>query len=292
MIVEIEKSSGFCFGVENAVRIAEEALAREENVYCLGEIVHNDNEVTRLKAMGLITVDYQKFSELRDCKVLIRAHGEPPSTYITAQKNNITLIDATCPIVQTLQERIKRAWTVARKENGQIVIYGKKGHAEVAGLLGQINGDAILVSEEDDLKKIDFTRPIFLFSQTTKSISGYEHLISLLKERIEMAAISGKKATLKVFNTICGQVSGREPKLREFSRMHDVIIFVSGRESSNGKMLFSVCRSENSRSYFISSPSDLKREWFDGASSAGVCGATSTPKWLIRQVASAIETLQ
>ena len=292
MNVEIEEASGFCFGVENAVRIAEEALAREENVYCLGEIVHNDNEVARLKEMGLITVDYLKFSELHDCKVLIRAHGEPPSTYITAQKNNITLIDATCPIVHTLQERIKRAWTDAIKENGQIVIYGKKGHAEVAGLLGQINGDAILVSDEDDLKKIDFTRPVYLFSQTTKSVSGYEHLISLLKEKIEAAAVKGKKADLKVFKTICGQVSGREPKLREFSRMHDVIIFVSGRESSNGKMLFSVCRSENSRSYFISSPFDLKREWFDGASSAGVCGATSTPKWLIRQVATAIETLQ
>lgn len=291
MKVEIEASSGFCFGVENAVRIAEEALAMQEKVYCLGEIVHNDNEVERLKESGLITIDYKEFSALSNCKVLIRAHGEPPSTYATAVKNNITLIDATCPIVHTLQERIKRAWINARKENGQIVIYGRQGHAEVIGLLGQIKGDAILISNEDDLKKIDFTRSVYLFSQTTKSVSGYEHLVSLIKENIETAAKGAGKANLKVFKTICGQVSRREPRLREFSRQHDVIVFVSGRESSNGKVLFSVCHSENSRSHFISSPVEIEKRWFSNAHSVGVCGATSTPKWLIHEVAAATEKM-
>jgi 4-hydroxy-3-methylbut-2-en-1-yl diphosphate reductase len=287
MKVEIEDTSGFCFGVENAVKIAEEALAHGEKVYCLGEIVHNENEVKRLKEIGLITIDNPTFEKLRDCKVLIRAHGEPPATYEKAKKNNVTLIDATCPIVHTLQERIKRAWINASKEDGQIVIYGKEGHAEVVGLMGQINGEAILISDESDLHKIDFTRSVFLFSQTTKSKSGYENLVNLIRNKIEKTGKDNNKVTFKVFNTICGQVSRREPKLREFSRRHDVIIFVSGKGSSNGRMLYSVCLSENKRCHFISSPSELIPEWFRDVNSVGICGATSTPKWLIHEVAAA-----
>ena len=192
-----------------------------------------------------------------------------------------------CPIVHTLQERIKRAWINASKEGGQVVIYGKEGHAEVVGLMGQINGEAILISDESDLHKIDFTKSVFLFSQTTKSKSGYENLIKLIRNEIEKTADGNSKVTFKVFNTICGQVSRREPKLREFSRKHEVIIFVSGKGSSNGRMLFSVCLSENSRCHFISSPSELNPEWFRDVTSVGICGATSTPKWLIYEVASA-----
>jgi 4-hydroxy-3-methylbut-2-en-1-yl diphosphate reductase len=291
MKVEIETTSGFCFGVENAVRIAEEALGKGERVYCLGEIVHNEIEVERLRSLGLTTIDYKEFEKLSNCNVLIRAHGEPPSTYERAKMNNITLIDATCPIVHTLQERIKRAWINASKENGQIIIYGKKDHAEVNGLLGQINGDAILISNEDDLPKIDFKRPVYLFSQTTKSSEGYDNLIKLIKEHLGISAEGDKSPQLKVFRTICGQVSGRVPKLREFSRLHDVVIFVSGKGSSNGKMLFSICKSVNDRTHFITSPDEIEEVWFRGASTAGVCGATSTPKWLIRKVASALEKM-
>jgi 4-hydroxy-3-methylbut-2-en-1-yl diphosphate reductase len=292
MKVEIEQTSGFCFGVENAVRIAGEALENGERVYCLGEIVHNEIEVERLRSLGLITIDYNEFEKLSDCKVLIRAHGEPPSTYERARINNITLIDATCPIVHTLQERIKRAWMNAKKENGQIVIYGKKGHAEVIGLLGQIDGDAILISDEEDLVKIDFSRPVHLFSQTTKSRENYEHLAEMI--RVAQEAISPSsvnKPYLKVYNTICGQVSGRIPTLREFSGRHNIIIFVSGKGSSNGRMLFSICRMENQRSHFISSPDEIRKEWFRENDTVGVCGATSTPKWLIHEVASTVEKI-
>jgi len=292
MKVEIEKTSGFCFGVENAVRIAGESLEKGERVYCLGEIVHNEIEVERLRSLGLITIDFNEFEKLSDSKVLIRAHGEPPSTYEKAKTNNITLIDATCPIVHTLQERIKRAWMNAARENGQIVIYGKKGHAEVIGLLGQINGDAILISDESDLEKIDFTRPVHLFSQTTKSRENYEHLAKKIRESQEAAANDPEnKPYLKVYNTICGQVSGRIPTLREFSRQHDVIIFVSGKGSSNGRMLYSICKTENQRSHFISSPGEIKEEWFTANDTVGVCGATSTPKWLIHEVASSVEKI-
>jgi 4-hydroxy-3-methylbut-2-en-1-yl diphosphate reductase len=292
MKVEIEKTSGFCFGVENAVRIAGEALEKGERVYCLGEIVHNEIEVERLRSLGLITIDYNEFEKLNDCKVLIRAHGEPPSTYERARINNITLIDATCPIVHTLQERIKRAWMNAKKENGQIVIYGKKGHAEVIGLLGQIDGDAILISDEEDMVRIDFSRPVHLFSQTTKSRENYDHLAEMIREAQEAISPSSvNKPYLKVYNTICGQVSGRIPTLREFSGRHDIIIFVSGKGSSNGRMLFSICRMENQRSHFISSPDEIRKEWFRENDTVGVCGATSTPKWLIHEVASTVEKI-
>lgn len=292
MKVEIEKTSGFCFGVENAVKIAGEALEKGERVYCLGEIVHNEIEVERLRSMGLVTIGYDEFERLHDCKVLVRAHGEPPSTYEKAKENGITIIDATCPIVHTLQERVKKVWIKASEENGQIVIYGKKGHAEVIGLLGQIDGDAILISSEDDLPEIDFTRPVYLFSQTTKSRENYNILAEKIREKLELAS-EGKdiKPQLKVYNTICGQVSGRVPDLREFSRNHDVILFVSGKGSSNGRMLFSICLGENPRSYFISTPGEIEKEWFKDAATAGVCGATSTPKWLIHEVAATVEKM-
>ncbi|MCU0378153.1 MAG: 4-hydroxy-3-methylbut-2-enyl diphosphate reductase [Bacteroidales bacterium] len=291
MKIDIEPGSGFCFGVENAVNIAEESLSEGEKVYCLGEIVHNDIEVNRLKDLGLVTISYEEFTGLKDCKVLVRAHGEPPTTYETARKNNITIIDATCPIVHSLQDKIKRALALARLENGQIAIFGKEGHAEVIGLLGAANGLGILITRVEDLDKIDFTKPVWLFSQTTKSTAEYNHISEVIEQRLRANRSKWPGNHLKVHNTICRQVSGREPKLKVFVRTHDVIIFVSGRKSSNGKMLYDVCLAENRRSYFISSADEINPLWFSGAESIGVCGATSTPRWLIRQIAEEINMI-
>lgn len=287
----IEEGSGFCFGVENAVKIAEESLLAGEKVYCLGEIVHNETEVNRLKKLGLVTIDFNQFLRLKDCRVLIRAHGEPPSTYEAARKNNISIIDATCPIVQTLQQRIKRAALATSGENGQVVIFGKEGHAEIVGLLGAAGEKGILITSEKDLGKIDFTRPVYLFSQTTKSKKEYYHLAGIISEEMEKARLTYPGAILRLYNTICGQVSGREPRLREFSKEHDVIIFVSGRNSSNGRMLFEVCLSENSRTHLVSDAAEIDPSWLLNAKSAGICGATSTPRWLIHEVAGAVEKL-
>ncbi|MBG0860403.1 MAG: 4-hydroxy-3-methylbut-2-enyl diphosphate reductase [Bacteroidales bacterium] len=284
MVVDIDKKSGFCFGVQNAVEIAEKALLKGEKVYSLGPIVHNDKEVHRLAALGLITIDYDKFRKLKNCKVLIRAHGEAPETYITAAKNNITIIEATCPIVKKLQSRIRKTWLNTRVNNGQIVIFGKPGHAEVVGLLGQTNNEGILVSGPGDLRKVDLSRPVWLFAQTTMSLKDYTHFADLLRSEMAEKGITEPDKFLVVNNTICGQVSNREPHLMEFAREHDIVIFVSGRESSNGKMLFSVCRSVNPDTYFISSADEIDKQWFEGKKSAGVCGATSTPKWLIEQI--------
>ncbi len=288
MKVDIEQGSGFCFGVENAVAIAEDSLREGETVYCLGEIVHNDIEVARLTELGLKTITYGEFEKLRDCKVLIRAHGEPPSTYEKARENNISIIDATCPIVRSMQEKIRKVAELSREEKGQIVIYGKEGHAEVIGLMGAAGPRGILVTGKGDLHRIDYTKPVFLFSQTTKSKVQYEVVAEIIRLNMEKISPDLPAANLKVHNTICRQVSGREPRLRDFARQHDVIIFVSGRNSSNGRMLFEVCLKENPRSHFISTPEELKFEWFAGASSAGVCGATSTPRWLIQKVADII----
>jgi 4-hydroxy-3-methylbut-2-enyl diphosphate reductase len=284
MLVEIDEKSGFCFGVQNAVEIAEESLAKGEKVYSLGQIVHNDIEVERLYAMGLEPIDHERFSRLRDCKVLIRAHGEPPDTYYTAEKNNITIIEATCPIVKKLQSRIREKWLETAKSGGQVVIFGKAGHAEVIGLLGQTNNEAILTSGSDNLDKINFTRDIHLFSQTTMSTSDYSQLIEKLKTGMLEKGIADPADHIHVYRTICGQVSNRQPGLRAFAKKHDIIIFVSGRESSNGKILFSICKSENPNSWFVSSPDEIRKEWFEGMKSAGICGATSTPKWLIDKV--------
>ena len=291
MVVEIDEKSGFCFGVQNAVEIAEKALLRGEKVFSLGPIVHNDREVERLSALGLVSIDHDKFRKLRDCKVLIRAHGEPPETYIEAEKNNITIIEATCPIVKKLQSRIKETWEEIREHQGQIVIFGKPGHAEVVGLMGQTLNEGILVSSPEDLEKIDVTKPVWLFAQTTMSIRDYDNFASLIRARMKEKGIVDPEKLLHVSKTICGQVSNREPHLKAFAKKHDIVIFVSGRESSNGKMLYSVCRNINPETYFVSSIDEINRTWFKGKNSAGICGATSTPKWLIEKVRDFVATI-
>jgi 4-hydroxy-3-methylbut-2-enyl diphosphate reductase len=284
MVVEIDDRSGFCFGVQNAVEIAEEALYKGEKIYSLGPIVHNDMEVERLSVLGLVSVSLEEFRKLKNCKVLIRAHGEPPETYLIAEKNNITIIEATCPIVKKLQSRIRQTLITANKCNGQIVIFGKPGHAEVVGLHGQTNGEGILISGPDDLKKIDVTRPVFLFAQTTMSIEDYNDIAELIRSKMREKGILEPDKLLHINTTICGQISNREPHLRIFSKKHDVIIFVSGNESSNGKMLYSVCKNVNPNTYFVSSPDEIDHKWFEGKKTVGICGATSTPKWLIEKI--------
>jgi 4-hydroxy-3-methylbut-2-en-1-yl diphosphate reductase len=291
MVVEIDKQSGFCFGVQNAVEIAEEALLKGERVFSLGPIVHNDKEVDRLSSLGLVSIDHKAFGNLRDCKVLIRAHGEPPDTYIIAEKNNITIIEATCPIVKRLQSKIRETWIRTKEGNGQVVIFGKPGHAEVVGLLGQINNEGILVSGPDDFRKIDISRPVYLFAQTTMSVKEYSNLINTLHKRMEDYGISDPDKNLIINKTICGQVSNREPHLKAFAKKHDIIIFVSGRESSNGKMLYSVCKNINSDTHFVSSSEELEKSWFTGKNSVGICGATSTPKWLIENIRDIISNI-
>jgi 4-hydroxy-3-methylbut-2-en-1-yl diphosphate reductase len=291
MEVEIDRQSGFCFGVQNAVEIAEKALLKGEQVFSLGPIVHNDKEVDRLSALGLVSIDHAQFENLKDCKVLIRAHGEPPDTYTTAEKNNITIIEATCPIVKKLQSKIRETWLKTKKIGGQVVIFGKPGHAEVVGLLGQINDEGILVTGPDDFGKIDISKTIYLFSQTTMSVREFSRLTDILRARIEESGVSDTGSRLVINKTICGQVSNREPHLKTFARKHDVIIFVSGRESSNGRMLYSVCKSVNPDTHFVSSYEELDRSWFNGKNSVGICGATSTPKWLIENIRDIISNL-
>jgi len=291
MIVEIDKQSGFCFGVQNAVAIAEKALLRGEKVFSLGPIVHNDKEVERLSALGLASINHEEFLKLRNCKVLIRAHGEPPETYIIAQKNNIAIIEATCPIVKRLQSKIKETWLKTKKGNGQVIIFGKPGHAEVVGLLGQINNEGILVSGPEDFKKIDVTRQLHIFSQTTMSVKEYQNLTDILRKKMEENGVPDPDKNLIINKTICGQVSNREPHLKAFAKKHDTIIFVSGKESSNGKMLYSVCKNINPDTHFVSSPEEIDKLWFKGKKSVGICGATSTPKWLIENIRDIISNV-
>jgi len=284
VVVEIDEKSGFCFGVQNAVEIAEKALLKGEKVFSLGPIVHNDREVERLSALGLVSIDHNEFKNIKNCKVLIRAHGEPPDTYIEAKKNNITIIEATCPIVKKLQSRIKETWKEMRERKGQVVIFGKPGHAEVVGLLGQTLNEGILVSGPEDLDKIDATKPVWLFAQTTMSIRDYQNFAGLLRARMKEKGAVDPEKMLHVSKSICGQVSNREPHLKAFAENHDIVIFVSGRESSNGKLLYSICRNINPETYFVSSIDEIDTSWFKGKKSAGICGATSTPKWLIEKV--------
>jgi 4-hydroxy-3-methylbut-2-en-1-yl diphosphate reductase len=291
MVVEIDKYSGFCFGVQNAVEIAEKALMAGEKVFSLGPIVHNDKEVERLSFLGLESIDHVEFNRLKNAKVLIRAHGEPPGTYVTAAENNISIIEATCPIVRRLQSRIRNAWLVSKESNGQIVIFGKPGHAEVIGLMGQIKNEAILISEPADLDRIDFGRPVSLFAQTTMGITAYNNIAELIRIKMREKGAADADRLLTVNRTICGQVSNREPHLKAFARRHDTIIFVSGKESSNGKMLYSVCRSINPDTHFVSSPEEIQKSWFTGKKSAGICGATSTPKWLIEKIRDIISNI-
>jgi 4-hydroxy-3-methylbut-2-en-1-yl diphosphate reductase len=282
MIVEIDQKSGFCFGVSNAIGKAEETLNAESMLYSLGHIVHNDLEVMRLQEIGLKTIDHDEFFKLKDCKVLIRAHGEPPSTYKYARQNNITLIDATCPVVLKLQQRVKKAAENMRQENGQVVIFGHQGHAEVDGLAGQTNNDAIVVEHPDDFKKVDPSRPVVVFSQTTKSVDDFRKLTKNIQEQ-------QKYGRVESHDTICRQVSNRVLHLEEFAARFDVVIFVGGLRSSNAQVLFDVCRKQNERSYFVSSPEDLQSEWFSEIEKVGICGATSTPQWLMEKVAEKIK---
>ncbi|MDP4657659.1 MAG: 4-hydroxy-3-methylbut-2-enyl diphosphate reductase [Algoriphagus sp.] len=284
MQVTIDKNSGYCFGVEFAIKMAEDEMENEETLYCLGDIVHNDMEVKRLSEKGLVVIDREQLHALSNCKVLIRAHGEPPETYKLAIENNIELIDASCPVVLKLQHRVKNAFDKMERENGQIVIYGKKGHAEVIGLTGQTLEKAIVVTQDSDLDQLDFTRPITLFSQTTKSTKGFYALSEKIENRIKATKGESTEVDFNSNDSICRQVSNREPQLQRFAQENDVILFVSGKKSSNGKALYQVCLSENPRSYFIENEEEIEVEWIQQAERVGICGATSTPMWLMEQV--------
>lgn len=292
MQVTIDKNSGYCFGVEFAIKMAEDEMENSDQLYCLGDIVHNDMEVKRLSEKGLVVIDREKLQELSNCKVLIRAHGEPPETYKMAIENNIELIDASCPVVLKLQHRVKTAFDKMERENGQIVIYGKKGHAEVIGLTGQTLEKAIVVMEEADLEKIDYQRPVTLFSQTTKSTKGFYELSEKIESKIKAAKGEIEEIDFNANDSICRQVSNREPQLMRFAQENDVILFVSGKKSSNGKALYQVCLSENPRSYFIENETEINPDWFTPSDKVGICGATSTPMWLMEQVKSHVEALE
>lgn len=273
--IEIDDGSGFCFGVTTAIRKAEEELAAGKTLYCLGDIVHNGMECERLRSMGLITINHDELKALHDVKVLLRAHGEPPETYEIARRNNIVIIDATCPVVLQLQRRIKREYD--SNPDAQIVIFGKPGHAEVLGLVGQTNSKAIVIAGIDDAKALDFNRDIYLYSQTTKSLDEFHRIIDYIQEHIS------PEATFRSFDTICRQVANRMPNISSFAKRHDLILFVCGRKSSNGKVLFNECRSVNPNSHLIEGPDEIKREWIEGIDTIGICGATSTPKWLMER---------
>ena len=291
MEVTIDSNSGYCFGVEFAIQMAEDEMQDGSKLFCLGDIVHNDMEVNRLHQKGLRIINRDDLASLSDCKVLIRAHGEPPETYQTALKNNIELIDASCPVVLKLQNRVKNAFDAMDQVDGQIVIYGQPGHAEVIGLSGQTQGDAIIVMKDQDLEKIDYSRPVTLFSQTTKSTKGFYRIKSIIEERMHEMQQGLKTVEFNANDSICRQVSNREPQLQRFSREQDVVVFVSSKKSSNGKALYEVCKSENNRSYFIANEEELDPDWFDVANKVGVCGATSTPMWLMEKVADGIRNI-
>ena len=283
--VEIDEGSGFCFGVVTAIHKAEEELAKGETLYCLGDIVHNSREVDRLKTMGLITINREEFKQLKNAKVLLRAHGEPPETYIIARENNIEIIDATCPVVLRLQKRIRQGYLADSDEETQIVIYGKSGHAEVLGLVGQTDGKAIVIEKAEEAKKLDLNKSIRLFSQTTKSLDEFQEIVEYFKQHIS------PEATFEYYDTICRQVANRMPKLREFAATHDLIFFVSGKKSSNGKMLFEECLKVNANSHLIDNEKEIDPSLLQNVKSIGVCGATSTPKWLMEKIYNHIRTL-
>jgi 4-hydroxy-3-methylbut-2-enyl diphosphate reductase len=264
--------------------MAEDEMENKEPLYCLGDIVHNDMEVKRLSEKGLVVIDREQLQELSNCKVLIRAHGEPPETYKLAIENNIELVDASCPVVLKLQHRVKNAFDKMERENGQIVIYGKKGHAEVIGLTGQTLEKAVVVMDDSDLDQLDYNRPITLFSQTTKSTKGFYALSEKIEGRIKVAKGELTEIDFNSNDSICRQVSNREPQLVRFAQDNDVILFVSGKKSSNGKALYQVCLSENPRSYFIENEEEIELDWFQNVERVGICGATSTPMWLMEQV--------
>ena len=280
--IEIDSGSGFCFGVTTAIKKAEEELAEGQTLYCLGDIVHNGMECERLRQLGLITITHDDLQRLHDAKVLLRAHGEPPETYAIARQNNIEIIDATCPVVLQLQKRIKKQYEGG--DGASIIIFGKKGHAEVLGLVGQTNGEAIVIEKFDDVKSLDFTHDIYLFSQTTKSLDEFRRIIDYIQQHIAPGA------TFRSFDTICRSVANRMTGIAEFASHHDLILFVCGRKSSNGKVLFNECLRVNPNSHLIEGPEEIAPQWLRGIESVGICGATSTPKWLMEQCREFLET--
>lgn len=283
--IEIDKKSGFCFGVVKAITKAEEELAKGETLYCLGDIVHNGQEVERLTKMGLITIDHEQFGQLRNAKVLLRAHGEPPSTYKIAKENNLTLIDASCPVVLKLQSRIKNAYETLPTTDTQIVIYGHIGHAEVNGLVGQTNEKAIVIESEEDLGKVDFTKNIRLFSQTTKSLDGFNHLVTTMSKK------TNDDLKFEYTDTICRQVANRIPNITIFAQQNDIIIFVSGKKSSNGRVLYEHSKKINPNTYLVTEPDEVINLDLDLTKKIGICGATSTPRWLMEDVAEKLQEL-
>ncbi|MDE6497072.1 MAG: 4-hydroxy-3-methylbut-2-enyl diphosphate reductase [Muribaculaceae bacterium] len=278
--IEIDSNSGFCFGVVTAIKKAEEQLEAGTTLYCLGDIVHNSDEVERLRRKGLHTITHEDMNSLRGARVLLRAHGEPPSTYRLAEALDIDIVDATCPVVLKLQQRVKAAYG-RPGERPQIVIYGKRGHAEVNGLVGQTDGHAIVIESIADLDGLDYTRPIALFSQTTKSLEGYRDIIAEIDRR------KAPGVDFEYSNTICRSVSGRVEHLRQFAASHEVVLFVAGTKSSNGRILYDQCRTVNPRTHLLANASELRPQWLEGAESVGICGATSTPLWLMQQVRDA-----
>ena len=275
--VEIDEHSGFCFGVTTAIRKAEEELQRGAPLYCLGDIVHNGMECERLREMGLIAINHEEFAELHDVRVLLRAHGEPPETYETARNNNIEIIDATCPVVLNIQKRIKQEYTTPNAEAKQIVIYGQKGHAEVLGLVGQTDGSALIIESIKEIDRIDFTRNIYLYSQTTKSLDEFRLIVETIKQRI------APDVEFHYYDTICRQVSNRLDNIRRFAASHDLIFFVCGKKSSNGKVLYQECLKANPNSYHIEGSHEIDFTLIKDGQSIGICGATSTPKWLMEE---------
>ena len=288
--IEIDEGSGFCFGVTTAIKKAEEELAKGSKLYCLGDIVHYGMECERLRQMGLITINHDELRELHDAKVLLRAHGEPPETYELARRNNIEIIDATCPVVLQLQKRIKKQYDENLTTNlspltSQIVIFGKKGHAEVLGLVGQTQSNAIVIESFDEVMKLDFSRDIYLYSQTTKSLDEFHRIIDYIQSHIAPGA------TFKSFDTICRSVANRMPNISQFATKHDLILFVCGRKSSNGKVLFNECLRVNPNSHLVEDPQEIQSEWLEGIHTVGICGATSTPRWLMEQCRDAIQQM-
>ena len=284
MIIEIDNGSGFCFGVTTAISKAEEELNKTGHLYCLGDIVHNSNEVERLKQKGLETITHDQLRQLKNVKVLLRAHGEPPETYEIAKQNNIEIIDATCPVVLQLQRRINKSYNECDgNERPQIVIYGKRGHAEVNGLVGQTQVNALVIENLDEIDKIDFTRDIYLYSQTTKSLQEFKTLVEEIEKRINGNVV------FKSYDTICRSVANRIPQIRQFASRHELILFVCGSKSSNGKILFAECHDANPNSHMISNENEIDPSWLEGKHSIGICGATSTPRWLMNQVKNFVE---
>jgi 4-hydroxy-3-methylbut-2-enyl diphosphate reductase len=279
--IEIDNGSGFCFGVTTAIQKAEEELAKGNTLYCLGDIVHNGMECERLRQMGLVTINHDEMQQLHNVKVLLRAHGEPPETYALARKNNIEIIDATCPVVLQLQKRIKKQYDGSSTPS--IVIFGKKGHAEVLGLVGQTAGSAIVIEHFDEVRQLDFSHDIYLYSQTTKSLDEFHRIIEYIQAHI------APNATFKSFDTICRSVANRMPNISQFASRHDLILFVCGRKSSNGRVLFSECQRVNPNTHLIEGPEEIDPAWLDGIQTVGICGATSTPKWLMEQCRDALQ---